>query len=223
MSGAWAAGVGEGPPHTATLCSWATCEEAGRAAAELRELAERVLPGGSGRAGAWRAICCRRDARALLGAQPPHGLSGVPPELEAFRIFDAAAREVCLWVEARMAWQAGDIPISSVYGAWEGGLPAHELVQDAVAPARTMTLVVSAFNVQGGLGSRRVEGAHEVRIREMVVELHSRGVALAVLSEPRLAPGSLWPSWAGFAYHGERSALPDTVALLVLDEIGRRV
>ncbi|CAK0861875.1 unnamed protein product, partial [Prorocentrum cordatum] len=97
------------------------------------------------------------------------------------------------------------------------------MVQDAAVPARAMNLLVSAFNVQGGLGSRRGEGAHEGRIRDLVVALHSRGVVLAVLSEPRLAPGSLWPRWAGYAYHGERSALPDTVALLVLDEIGSRV
>ena len=116
-----------GAPASDTLAGWASRTEAVRAAAELKELVEKELPGAAGRAGAWRALCCRRDARALLEAQPPHGLSGVPGELEAFREFDAAVRSACRRVEARMARAARGIPISSIYGAWEGGLPADEL------------------------------------------------------------------------------------------------
>ena len=61
-------------------------------------------------------------------------------------------------------------------------------------------------------------GAHEARIRELVVDLHVRGAVVAVLSEPRLAPGAIWPGWAGYSYYGERSALPDTVAVLIMQE-----
>ncbi|CAK0849585.1 unnamed protein product, partial [Prorocentrum cordatum] len=211
-----------GAPASATLAGWTSRAEASRAGAELKELVEKELPGAAGRAGAWRALRCRRDARALLEAQPPRGLTGVPAELEAFREFDAAVRSACRRVEARMARAAQGIPINSICGAWEGGLPAVELSSPSVE-ARAVALVLSAFNVQGGLGTFRGEGAHEGRARALVAELHRSGTVIAVVSEPRLAPGGLWPSWAGYAYHGERGALPDTVALIVLNEAARAV
>ena len=84
-----------------------------------------------------------------------------------------------------MARAARGIPISSIYGAWEGGLPADELPSPP-GEARAVTLVLSAFNVQGGLGTFRGEGAHEGRAHALVAEIHRRDTDFAVVSEPRL-------------------------------------
>ena len=45
------------------------------------------------------------------------------------------------------------------------------------------------------------------------------GVVIAVISEPRFAVGMVWPAGTGFSFHGPRSAGPDTVVVLVADEV----
>ena len=44
-------------------------------------------------------------------------------------------------------------------------------------------------------------------------------VRVAVISDPRLGPGMVWPEWTGATYLGERSRNPDSVAVVGLNEV----
>ena len=89
-----------------------------------------------------------------------------------------------------MASAAGNIPINSVYGPYEGGL---RCVGDTTTdPAKKLPFVIAAFNVQDALGNAGGSAAQEERSLALATMLQTSGVVVAVLSEPRLSPGVQW-------------------------------
>ena len=93
---------------------------------ELIQLVARSLPVERADIRRFRALCLRRDVRALGNAMPSHGLSEVPQSLHGFRAMDAAIFSVLKVLDKRMADMASGLPLNSLFGAWEGGLPARE-------------------------------------------------------------------------------------------------
>jgi len=206
---------GRSPP-TQVLVRWASRESAKDAADELRALARRGLALCGGAQKRWRALCFRRDARALLQAKPNYGISDMPCDLSSFREFDDAAAGALRTIDHRMGQEAGGLPLNKLYGPWEGGMPACEAPQESAR--RVMPVILAALNVRGAFGHDGGLEAHDERILRAVAVLHAAGVVMAVISEPRFGPGMVWPSWTGYAYHGERSGEPDSVAVLVLED-----
>ena len=61
------------------------------------------------------------------------------------------------------------------------------------------------------------------RILSRVSALHKRGVVLAFIAEPRSAPAMEWPSRSFFVSLFYQSSGTGTVAVLVLEDIGKEV
>eukprot|EP00959_Pyramimonas_sp_CCMP1952_P449589 9413867-Pyramimonas_sp.AAC.1 len=69
--------------------------------------------------------------------------------------------------------------------------------------------------MEGGVGSCHY------RIQAVTRAFQEAGVLLAFLSEPCMGPGAIWPDTVGYSYIGERSAMPDTVAVLIRDDVAQ--
>lgn len=80
-------------------------------------------------------------------------------------------------------------------------------------------LRLASLNLQGGLGARGRGTAKLQRIAALTAQLKAERVRVAVLSEPRFAPRAAWPSDTGYIFLGHRSCKPDTVALLVAEDV----
>ena len=158
---------------------------------------------------------------ALRASRPPHGVSEVPAELDAFREFDAVVGDILLEVDRKASVWAKGMAVNKVYGPWEGGLPVEEI--PCQASATSLPPVVLASNVAGAFGLAGGVGAADHKIIAFSSWLHDRGVILAVISEPCLPPGAIWPQVTGYIYHGQRSATPDSVAVLILAEASANV
>ena len=168
----------------------------------------------------WRALCFRRDLRALLECQPAHG-SAQLGNLCFHVEFDSFLRKCLLFLEKKMASIAQGLPLNALFGAWEGGLRGQEFqAKDSCA---FLPKVVASFNVMGGFGKTNSFETNFARISALAAELHAQGVVVASIQEPRLAPGAPWPEWCGFQFFGERSTDPCTVGALVLNELQGQV
>ena len=210
-----------GSPSTVDLQAWASREAALEARAEMQRLVVLKLPGPNGHTSSWASLCLRRDIRALERVRPSFGVSVMPPELGVFREFDAGICEALRVLDRRLGTAAALLPLNAIYGAWEGGLPAEEA--NAPSNHKQLRMRVACFNVQGECGHEGGVGAHDRRILSLISALHAKGTVLAVLAEPRLAPGMEWPAWTGFVFYGERSSDPGTVAVLVLEEVAKEI
>ena len=170
------------------LARCCNAEAATAAGQELADLAASPLHENARCGAAWRALCLRRDIRALLRAQPAHGVDGLPAVLASHGAFTAAMRACLRRLEQRAAQRAQGLPLNALYGAWEGGVPAgevrHEAAREATLPCR-----ICAFNVQGACGRVGALEIHEEQVFQLAATLQQEGVVLAVLSEPRLGPG----------------------------------
>ena len=137
-----------------------------------------------------------------------------PPGLEGFREFDAGLHAALSQLEARMARLTEGLALNSIFGAWEGGLPATESPEPSGPPVRLQGRI-AALNVAGAFCMGGGVETDEGRMVTICAGLQAAGVIAAVVSEPKLAPGLPWPEWTGYTFHGERSAGPDSVGLLV--------
>ena len=77
---------------------------------ELLRLIDGGLPCDDARAGAWHALCLRRDIRALEVDAPHFGMSTIPTELGAFQEFDNILRDVLEKLDSRLVALAQGIP-----------------------------------------------------------------------------------------------------------------
>ena len=204
-------------PSTAELEAWAGVGRAAGAVAELCELVAARLPGPTGQPGKWKALCLRRDARALLRARPAQGANDLPIALVAARHFHAGVIEALTRAEQRMAELACGMPLNRIFGAWEGTLPADEVPPGSVSSV-DLPRVVAAFNVRGACGRAGGLEAHDQRLLGLTASLQAAGVALAILAEPRFGPGMVWPEWTGYEFFGERESEAASVAALILRE-----
>ena len=193
---------------------------------ELIQLVARSLPVERADIRRFRALCLRRDVRALGNAMPSHRLSEVPQSLHGFRAMDAAIFSVLKVLDKRMADMASGLPLNSLFGAWEGGLPAREVPLPSPHGSLerpTCKCVLSAFNIRGALCREGGLEAHEGRLLQLSASLHAGGVVVAILSEPKLAPGMIWPTWTGYSFLGERTSAAGSVAALVLQEVSGEI
>ena len=161
-----------------------------------------------------KALSFRRDVRALLAARPLPGLSNVPTALQGYREMDILLCDGLKRLDRAMAAKARNMPLNCIFGPWEGGLPAEEFVMSNTKQLRG---VISVQNVRGAFRTTDGVAARDVRILQSVSEFQSVGAFLVIVADAQLAPGSIWPDWTGYAYHGVRSFEADTVGMLVLD------
>ena len=201
---------------TTQLNAWAAEGQISACREELLELVSRSLPQTDKKARSWHALCLKRDIKALRREEPSLGISGLPIELGTIRTFNSVLHDALAKLDSRMTNLSSGIPLSRLYGAWEGGIPAAEVpkqIEKEVLPR-----AVAAFNVCGACGHEGGIEGHDRRIMSICATLHFKGIVLAFLCEPRLAQGMIWPSWTGFKYRGERSSEPNTIAALILEE-----
>eukprot|EP00959_Pyramimonas_sp_CCMP1952_P325846 6820710-Pyramimonas_sp.AAC.1 len=85
--------------------------------------------------------------------------------------------------------------------------------------AQAVGLVVATRNVAGICSARAGLEGDAVRVAAVLQRLRREEAAVAVLSEPRLAPGLHWPGKHGYVFYGDRAASPGTVAVLVADSL----
>lgn len=177
---------------------WATEAQLYHACDELGRFIEqdfKQMPNESLSKMKWRALCFRRDCRALLECQPAHGsdkLGSLCFHVE----FDAFLRKCLIFLEKKLASIAQGLPLNALFGAWEGGLSGQEV--QAKDNTAFLPKVVASFNVMGGFGKTNSYETNFVRISALTAELHAQGVVVASIQEPRLAPGAPWPEWCGF-------------------------
>ena len=171
----------------------------------------------------FRALCLRRDVHALLNIRPLHGVSDMPLELRSFAGLDAAVYKSLKGLDRRMATLAAGLPLNSLYGAWEGGLPVEEMPSRTALCTRSLPVTVSAFNVRGALTRDGGMETHDARILQLCSSLQAKGVLVAILSEPRFASGLVWPDWSGYRFIGERTSDCGSVAALVMEELAEQV
>ena len=141
---------------------------------------------------------------------PPHGLTDIPAAMRSYAEFDLTLNRMLCILTADAARMSAKLQWSALYGPWEGGMSPADMPQMTDQPV-SMDVSVLAWNVRGALGSASSQESHDGKIRQLTKTLHETGVGVAVLSEPKLAEGMLWPEWTGYEYHGQRSQLPDTV------------
>ena len=122
---------------------------------------------------------------------------GFPESLIAFRAMDDLCHRILKLADDQASHVAGTLPVNSVFGPWESGIPATEV---GLAPAKSLKFEVAAMNVRGGFG-RAVGGeSFDQNIMSVAASLHLRGVIAAVISEPCLAPGMVWPELTGYVF-----------------------
>ena len=175
------------------------------------------MPEGTHAVRSFHALSLRRDLAALRRVQPSFGVSAIPEELELHRGFDRALLEAMRILDERMRAASVGVPFGKLYGAWEGGLPAHEAPDDYLN-GKVLPLQVCALNLRGSL-SRGLEVQDE-KVLALCSGLMEKGVLLAISSEPRVAPGAVWPDWSGYKLVGERVDDACSVAAAILAEVG---
>ena len=201
---------------------WVSAQHLQAVRNELLELVSKTLPDEQRDVRSFRALCLRRDLKALLRARPSFGVSGVPQALRSFREFDDIITHTLGVLDSRLVSLSAGLQMNCLYGAWEGGLPAAEAPSDCLSK-RTLPVVVSAYNVRGALSRDGGMEAHEHRILHLSAKLQSAGCVVAILGEPRFAPGLIWPDWTGYKMLGERTDEHGAVAALVSLEASAHV
>ena len=209
-------------PSTEQLCQWASKQAAETALVELNKFVNGALPTPRPVLCKWFALAFRRDVRALLASTPAFGITHVPDDLRAFREFDQGLRSLLQNLDARLVRTAHGIPLNSILGPWEGGIQATE--HSPKEHLRTMIpLFFVAYNINSALGVRSAIESHDEGILHVIALLHDRGAAIAVISEPRLGVGMVWPDWTGYSFLGERTGEPGSVAVIILQGLTFRV
>ena len=167
----------------------------------------------------WRAAAMLRDIEALLLDLPRFSFDpeSLPPSLQTYRTFQQGLRQALSEAQASAAAAAGTRPPTGVYGPWQGGRLAQEQATSYATVSSAAHLRVAALNLRGGLGAHGGIKHRQGRLLALVAQLQSEHIHIAVLSEPRLGPGFTWPANLGYTFLGERSTLPDTVAVIIDD------
>ena len=189
---------------------------------ELRCLVARPLPDEVRSVRSFHALCLRRDIAALRRVKPDFGVSDVPGGLRQHRRFDRVMGDALDVLDRRMSALSAGLGFNVLYGAWEGGMPVAEAPTTEVG-SRALPVVISAFNVRGALCRDSGMEAHDANILSLCASLNSKGCIVAVLGEPRFAPGLVWPDWSGYKLLGERVSSSGSVAVLVLAEVVNEV
>eukprot|EP00435_Cladocopium_sp_Y103_P049647 s611_g15.t1 len=200
------------------------CSEGQLAAVEsqLREMVCGGLPEGQSKLVLkLKYLALKRDLLALCINKPPHGLSELPRSLPNFSLFDRVLERVMQTTFERTDSQTRGLGLNSIFGPWEGGILSSEL-----APANRVQTVqrrIACWNGQGAFASNASVESSEAKIYAFTATLASKGTLVAIVSEPRLAPGMVWPAITGYDFHGERSTGPASVAALVHQSISHQV
>ena len=85
--------------------------------------------------------------------------------------------------------------------------------------AKRVVLHVRAVNVRGAFGKVGGLETHTQRVDNFTTALGKAVVVVAVIGEPRLGPCLVWPAGSGYSFLGGRSTAPETVAVLIFDEV----
>ena len=192
---------------------------AARAAEAIVNLLKNHEVPESGWESRWRAAAMLSDSEALLQAMPRFTFDRqlLPGPLQSYSVFQEGVREALNSAQVRARAAAGTKPPHGVYGPWQGGRqPDQGLPRPNVAPTCTH-LRIAALNMRGGLGAHGGLKHRHQRLLALIAQLQAENVHIAVLSEPRLGPGFTWPANLGYTFLGERSTLPDTVAVILDD------
>ena len=204
-------------PDNDVLQSWCSVDALGRCKLELQALIDKARKAEGLRHYKWSALCFWRDVRALRAARPPHGISEMPSVLCACREFEYVLDHELQVLERHLGFLCKGLPFSKCYGAWEGGLPSNEL-SAAGESTNFLKAKLCAMNVRGAFRLESAFQERDFRILQIINELHTVGALLAIVSDPQLGPGAPWPDWTGYVFVGARSAGPDSVGLLILQD-----
>ena len=187
---------------------------------ELLGLARHPLPCAVPGSASWQALALRRDIHALRTDAPPHGLSNISKDLEAYKHFDQSIFQALAILDKRAGAAAGKLPFNALYGPWEGGV-ASGSVSGTRGAANNLHVdfKVISWNIRGSLSTASRQEAHGGHLLQLVTTLHSLQASLAIISDPCFGPGMRWPRWTGFEYFGHRSNQHDTVAVLIAAEV----
>ena len=196
---------------------WTKGEALARVTAELDKWSAVALPPGNDDERGWRALALRRDIKTLLKKRPePTGNEETwPAGLGDGQKYQHLLVRMLSRLDTRLQDVKGSHPFNAVYAPWEGGVAA----ESARSQQCQIPIKIAAFNVQGKFGRGAGYETHDQRVFAATAALHKRGIIIAIISEPRLAEGMLWPeAECGYRCYGERSAGPDTLVALVWNE-----
>ena len=157
------------------------------------------------------------DVEHILQTKPriTWGPDDLPSPLQTAGQFTKCLTSVARIILAKASQIAGPVSTALQYGPYQGGAQALH----ASNSSPPCLLRVASLNLRGGLGARGRGTAKLQRIAALAAQLKAERVHVAVLSEPRFAPGAAWPSDTGYIFWGHRSCKPDTVALLVAEDV----
>ena len=172
----------------------------------------------------WKAAALSADLNHLLQSKPRSnfGNEDLVPALASHHSFTKAVVEAIKTLQFKADRLKGGSGSGLRHGPWMGGA-MQSCGQHASPDAQPQDLVIASMNVRGALGCH---GGHKARIRRIaaiVAQLKDAQVGIAILSEPRMAPGASWPKDAPYSFHGMRSMLPNTVGVLVSHSIEAQV
>ena len=156
------------------------------------------------------------DVEHILQTKPriTWGSDDLPSPLQTAGQFTKCLTSVAQIILAKASQIAGPVSTVLQYGPYQGGTQAQ-----ASNSSPPCLFRVASLNLRGGLGARGRGTAKLQRIAALAAQLKAERVHVAVLSEPRFAPGAAWPSDTGYIFWGHRSCKPDTVALLVAEDV----
>ena len=169
-----------------------------------------------GRLGSWKAQALSLDICAILSKAPRLTFSEellpevLRPGLQLHRTLVSSLQQI----QRTAAVNARGAEKQVLYGPWQGGIPA-EAAQQAGPTCVEEPFRMAVMNLRGGLGGHQGIKHRLRRITCLIAQLQHERTHVAVLSEPRLGPGFLWPEQFDYVWLGETTVHPDSVGVLV--------
>ena len=169
-----------------------------------------------GRLGSWKAQAFSLDIWAILSKAPRLTFSEellpevLRPGLQLHRTLVSSLQQI----QQTAAVNARGAEKQVLYGPWQGGIPA-EAAQQAGPTCVEEPFRMAVMNLRGGLGGHQGVKHRLRRITCLIAQLQHERTHVAVLSEPRLGPGFLWPEQFDYVWLGENTVHPDSVGVLV--------